>query len=376
MNMSTATNDPEFEEVTSEIPAVIDPPAIDPTVWARALAIRALSLNTTTWLYVPILLCGLVGNTVAFILLVRKSWKSSTYTYLASLSIVDSVFLLTSTGSWIFYVLSDGKLDLRRVLDCNVFLILIKLSQHSSAWLVVAVTVERALVVYLPTKAKRVTNVKWARVAVGCILASSCVVNWNVFGSYRTVRGPLGVSVDVCSGRTPWIDHYNKVIESWVHSVVYSYLPIICLSILNGAIVTKFLLATRSGKVGPEGGVADASKRTMAKNSRRMTIMGLTLSIAYLILTIPFAIHNLFFRAGLGRIATDPIAFFVDFFVSQMLSAFYHLNHAINLALYTLTNTRFRQDLLELLKCRFDKATRQESSMSKPPTTQSTQNTE
>ena len=316
-------------------------------VYAKVASLQKLTITLTLSFYFPIILFGMVGNGIAFGLMLKKSKQSSTYMYLVALSVVDNIFLLCSIGSWILFGFTNGSIDLRREVDCNLISALIYLPKQISAWLVVAVSVERTLVVYFPLKAKDICSLKRARIVIGIITAGVAVVNWHVFGSYRTIGEADDFSTDVCPGRTAYLDHYADNIHGWLDSSFYSYLPSLALVILNGAIIGKFMLAA-SGKVGPN---EDAKSRTMAKNSKRMTIMALTLSTTYLILTTPYSIHNLVFRTRFHRAYTDPVGFFTDFLVSQILSVLYHLNHAVNLALYSLTNAHFRNKLMNLFRC-------------------------
>ena len=71
---------------------------MDPETMAKVVGLIDTALKLTLVLYVPILLLGLVGNSLSFPLLLHRAKTSSTYNYLVSLSVMDSIFLLSSIG--------------------------------------------------------------------------------------------------------------------------------------------------------------------------------------------------------------------------------------------------------------------------------------
>ena len=323
----------------------------DPAILAKMATIYNLAMDLSMGFYIPILILGLFGNSLSFAIMVKKASASSTYCYLSSLCVMDNLFLTTSVLTWLIFYVSEGAVDLRAVLDCNVTSILHRIPKEISAWLLVAVSVERLLVVYLPTKAKTICDVKRSRVVVGLLIVAICAINWHSFGGFKTNRP--GHTVDgyvdkVCEGRSEFLSDYitNKLF--WKHGTLYSYIPTILLFATNLAIVVKFAGAAwqQKRKVNP-----DTQSRTMAKHSTRMTIMGLTLSFTFLCLTLPSAIINLYFYSNLAYVTSEPIRYYNHFLKDQMLSVLYHLNHAINFALYCVTSGKFRADLRALFRC-------------------------
>ena len=59
----------------------------------RAKEIAQLGLYIGIGFYIPVLVLGLVGNSLSFYILKKKLPKTSTYTYLTALAVVDSLFL-------------------------------------------------------------------------------------------------------------------------------------------------------------------------------------------------------------------------------------------------------------------------------------------
>ncbi|ESO07825.1 hypothetical protein HELRODRAFT_170384 [Helobdella robusta] len=118
-------------------------------------------------LYVtPILLVfGLVGNFLSFLVLTRKSMRIiSAYLYLIVLSVVDTVVLCIGfIKLWIPAIRTD--LDIRLKYDsiCRLTNALGSTVSDFSVWLIVAVTVERYVVVCHPLKRSNVCRRKFSQ---------------------------------------------------------------------------------------------------------------------------------------------------------------------------------------------------------------------
>ena len=91
--------------------------------------------------------------------------------------------------------------------------------------------------------------------------------------------------------------------------------------------------------------------RTMTRYSRRMTLTAVVLSATYSALTFPEAAHYVWFSIHEDHLKRHPLQFHRQFMTRQMLGGLFHLNHAINFALYCLTSSTFRKEILSLLKC-------------------------
>ncbi|ESO85080.1 hypothetical protein LOTGIDRAFT_131098, partial [Lottia gigantea] len=107
-------------------------------------------------IYVPpiLLLLGTFGNIFAFLVLRHKSMaRLTTYLFLAALSISDCFVLLFGLlRMWIGEV---SKFELRDQSDwlCKSIIYVGYITSNYSAWLLIAVTIERYLVIVHPLKA-------------------------------------------------------------------------------------------------------------------------------------------------------------------------------------------------------------------------------
>ena len=334
---------------------------IDPSIIARAQEIFAVIINLVIGCLLPILIFGLVGNSIAFYILFRKARNSTTHLYLSALSFIDCIFLISSVSTWLVNGFSGGSLDLRKILDCNSLAFLLYVTKQISAWLLVIVSIERLLVVYMPTRAHMVTKMPIAYVSLSVMCVVIFIFNWMSFGGYLTNRQEGMTLLDTtCRGRTDFIEKFRNIHYPVIISTFYSYLPSILLFLTNAAIIAKFILAAKQVRIKPDDESAGSqetrkpneSGRTMAKNSRRMTITGVALSVTFLVLTIPSSVMDIYVNWKRSELERDIIRYYMMFMAVQITNVFSHLNHAINFALYCLTSSKFRQDLLAIIKCR------------------------
>ena len=213
-------------------------------------AVRRLRDHLIVGIYTPIMVFGVIGNTLSFVVMVKKTRRSSTHNYLSTLCVMDTLFLVSSVIGWLIEHFWD--IDTRLAIDCNFVYFFNRVPKHMSSWLLIAITMERLLVVYLPTKAKVITQVKAARVTIGALLVLMVAFEWLSLGAYKD--DGKSYSFNPCQGRSPRLQVYVDQ-HAWVRAAVYSFIPSVMLVIINAAIATKFVMASRANctKVGSQG---------------------------------------------------------------------------------------------------------------------------
>ena len=104
MKMSLTTLSAEDVTNNSDVAMVtasgVKESVMDVAQMMRAKEIAQLGLYIGIGLNIPILVFGLVGNSLSFYILRRKLKMSSTHTYLSALAVVDSLFLFVSIGKY------------------------------------------------------------------------------------------------------------------------------------------------------------------------------------------------------------------------------------------------------------------------------------
>ena len=105
--------------------------------------------------------------------------------------------------------------------------------------------------------------------------------------------------------------------------------------IMNSAIIFKFIQAKRSSNSGTE-----STNQALSKSATRGTVMVITVSVMFIVLTTPVAIDQITARK------LTPYPLYYVFMVSMQ-----YLNHSINGFLYCIVGTKFREELCKLLRC-------------------------
>ena len=184
-------------------------------------------------------------------------------------------------GSWVRF-LTNYKVDPRLWTKCKLYYSLFYFGRYYSSMLLVLMSVEKCFAVYFPFKSKTICTVrtaKWATGILGIVLAGYDSVyffvtdTWTLSG--RQLCGIRGIRC------TDWVT------LDGIDSVLYSFGPFSFMFLTNFAIGFKFMrakcISTNSTK---------STSQAVAKSATRGTAMVVTVSVTFLILTAPSAVHS------------------------------------------------------------------------------------
>lgn len=183
----------------------------------------------------PIIVVGLLGNALCLCVFVGTNLRHQSISiYLAYLSLVDSIFLLTLLAMLLPWV---GVGLVNRDGWCQLSIFLSYLCSFLSSWTVACFTAERFLVVYYPLQKK-----DWCtRRKAAALLAACTVVGVGTYGF--TLRGS---GVIVYAG-----DYYCAPLEAYewewfvmasIDTAVTFILPFSIIGVLNSCTATKLWL--------------------------------------------------------------------------------------------------------------------------------------
>ena len=328
--------------------------------------------------------------------------------YLAFLAVADTAVLLASAlKTWVRVVWGFELLHVSQA-SCKLLIFLTHLSLMTAAWLIVAVTLERFLAVWLPLRATEVCSVGRTRVVIAALLALLALVNAHVFWTAELV--PLAARRSVGSGVVCSSYAYRTLacrVFPWVHLALYCFLPAVLLLSLNGLILYRLYQRRQAlasspdsstsrsssnrhnnnnngavagppagGGGGGGGGPAyggNACYTQLARNKsqtkllrqqcqhqqqgsqspraaqrfhRRLAPMLLGVSFCWLLLATPQTLYSL--AAPAPQTLQEAGR---QYLVKTLCFLLLYLNHALNFFLYCLTGQRFRQELRRGLPC-------------------------
>ena len=287
-----------------------------------------------------ILLFGTFGNvmTVTILRRLRSGW-SAMNVYLTALALSDTAMLYSGTLPMWARKMLDYDVYASHVAVCKVVIWVMNTAAALSAWLLVALTAQRAASVVWPhrvnvicTRHKSVVSI----VVITCVcslLYSHTLYGFELvdMGNRTTRRCTFGSA-----------DYQGFYVSVWVRvdMLIYSVLPCACLIVSNSLLGWKLTVAMRDAKEKFCTGSGDQRDRRQKKASS-VTVTIITVSAAFVLITVPLTTYNTFF---FGYASSD-----IDYFLYDFFFIFGMTNFAWNFYLYCLSGSRFREEFKNIM---------------------------
>lgn len=327
----------------------------DPRIWYCQI---------TYWVYcftMPVLLIfGLVGNSLAFIVLLRTKNKTPTITYLTVLAISDILTATPGTLERFIRGLTNNRVFLRFYLHCSGFTAPYYVASYVSAWMIVSVAVDRMFAIIFPLIQRTVRCAKFV-VLIVFLFAVFVFICFQVtvptvdkFGRKKCHYGKSG-------------SYYVRMSKYWfvVDAITYSILPnlviipctIIIIKQLKAHEKTRQSLGRSIAPMELSANFSNDSanikqlKDEKVHEKRRINLTLIGVCVIYAVCTSIFCLfeileytlsskHEALIRLGL--MLGDNLMF---------------INHTINWVVYCVTNPKFRAEIFDLLKFKCSKTT-------------------
>ncbi|CAL8068251.1 unnamed protein product [Calicophoron daubneyi] len=235
--------------------------------------------------FVPpiILLIGTIGNILSFVVLCRRSkFYTSTYIHLTALALVDEgVLCFGLLIRWTDRLTGKHLTDTHWIL-CKLVNFIGVTTSCTSVWIIVTVTIERALVIMLPLSSNPHNRLKRSKIVLCCLALVMCLFTCHFFATVdlvttypdgtagnmfsnetetdqtndtnfdtlanssiltkRNVSNGAIVSCDFCA---TYIQNGFKRAWTWIDATLYSYLPFLIITVLNVVILVNLRGATK-----------------------------------------------------------------------------------------------------------------------------------
>lgn len=279
-----------------------------------------------------IIFTGTVGNIFSFMVMMRREMRQTpTFFYLAMLAIADSVVLFVSAFKTWLRTVSGFELSHINAFGCKFTMFLVHFSIQFSAWLIVAVTIERFLAVWFPLKANAMCSLSRAKFVTFMIALIFILVNIHIFWTAQllSTRQSLDGSNYICA---PYAyENFVCQIFPWINLVLYSFLPCFILMVFNVLIIICLL---RTKHV-PSTLTKDDNQ--LRNNHRKLAMTLVFISFTWIVTTTPRPLFGLFAvkPKSLEDLATSLLWKVVCY---QLM----YINHAVNFFLYCLSGEKFR----------------------------------
>ena len=144
---------------------------------------------------------------------------------------LDTIVLWTGMFRRVFTFIVDGRYDMRVATHCSFFYFLYFSAAYYSVYLLVAVTVDRFISIYLPIRSKQLCTLRNAKIVVVIILVVDLAFHSQWFYFYKNIRknGKL-----TCSRSTA-----DEHVQNLMRSIIYCLIPFIIMIVLNTLIIVK-----------------------------------------------------------------------------------------------------------------------------------------
>lgn len=326
---------------------------------------------TISTLYGTVWILGIFGNIMSFLVNSRPKLRSTTLSlYLRILAVFDTMvvsFLCLFQPSEMYFGFFGGRAPklLLKYLYCGFYLHFAYFTLLGSAWLVVAMTIDRSIHFFVPMKARTFcTNFK-VKIIAGTIIG----VNFSLFIFFYPLYGPGRLDIFLDSNNK-WLFNYKCHASSergtfFGHTIMMQYLmyagsiiPCGLLLILNSAIIFSLAKSNKQRKA-----LSESSKNSEDKKLNQLTITLVSISLYYAISTLPLYANNLA-QYNSGAWSSSKVSDVRWVIYSNFFGPLGASNNALNFYIYCLTGKTFRNEFYHIIGLK-SKAKNDSSSMSK-----------
>ena len=217
--------------------------------------------------------------------------------------------------------------------DCKLDYFLYYFCAHYSSALLVIMSLEKFVALYFPIKAKQICTVRTAKIV--CSVSALIFAGFDsqfffIIDAYTDDDG-----YDTCKYKN---ENYELIFNR-IDSTLYSFGPFAIMIIANSAIIYKFMKAKLKQKKQVGIATTQATNQALSKTATKGTVMLVTVSFGFVILTGPISVAYAITRTPHPMV--DAVTVILDY-----------LNHSINAVLYCASGSRFRTELLKTVRLR------------------------
>ncbi len=281
-----------------------------------------------------LLLIGIVGNILSIIVFSRKGLHGTVTSLLFRALAVCDILSLFEISENFFFIFDIDTIQ-ANTLSCQVCFYFIWVVKTCAAWMLVFISVERCIGVYIPHMAKLICTKRRTKIVIGIVIVSAMAIYapllklYSHYWRYVAVRGRYA---PLCVRPSRELYVY-KLMAPWFELILYSMAPFALILILNIAISVRLIISQRQRNqiLNVDSG-ADS-------NMHGLTAMLLTTSTAFLVLTLPYCMYYMLRKYYIiSKYQPQPHFKAIALVMQQT-------NHAINFLLYCFSGPRFRREL-------------------------------
>ena len=293
------------------------------------------------------LILGALGNILSIIILCRKNIrKSTTSVYLIVLAVSDIMFLYS--GLLRQWILATFDVDIRKNSEfvCKMNFFFVYYFADLSAWLLIALTFERVVLVWNPHRGKLICSRVSAATVIGVIIVLLLLVNGHLLfgnGLSQELEGN-GTVIKKCTRLGEKYNDFFVRVWVWIDLVKFCIGPFLLLLIGNTLIGIKLILNRKKlrSQVAPTAEVASSTQNKAPST----TALLFTLNAVYFITATPISVYLI--RVDGWADPTDYQGVATDRLFWVLCNILVFANNTFNFVLYCLSGRRFRNEVKHL----------------------------
>ena len=284
-------------------------------------------MELINYFYSFICMAGLIGNLLAFSIFSRNKFQNTIFsTYYRVLLLMDLFVILTKL-ELIIYINQLPTFRIISSLTCKITTYLIYLNPAISAWILVLISVDRFLSIYMPGKFLFRKQIKNQLMACLIVTIYNCIIFIPAIVSSGLRLNLSNTNNNTINCHKGDLVHLNDLIEL-INSILITFIIMILCTIFT--ILAIFKSRNKS-----------SSSSNQAKRDIRFAIVSIALNISFFVLTFPQDFYVLI--DFILSLKVDNHAFLI----LSMLKTF-HFGTTFYLTI--ILNQTFRNEFFNLIK--------------------------
>ncbi|XP_048449692.1 neuropeptides capa receptor-like [Rhincodon typus] len=231
---------------------------------------------------------------------------------------------------------------------CNIHAILLYAATDCSVWFTVTFTFDRFVAICCQKLRSKYCSEKAAVVVLGTVTVLSCLKNifwyFMLTGHYWFLNFPW-----FCAGTADVAVSPVWVVIEFLHHILTPTLPFLLILLLNVFTVRQILVKSRTRRRLQIHTKGDGQCDKEMRNRKKSIILLFVISANFILLWSTLMVYSIWARMLV--IGYDSV--YLDWFVQELGFMLQLLSCCTNTAIYAVTQTKFRQQLKNVLKYPF-----------------------
>lgn len=301
-------------------------------------------------LAIVLMIVGTIGNILSLVVFLRSKMRiHSTFMYLAILSVLD--LLVIYFGLLRDYLVFKFDLDISGLILCKLHVFSFYFFLHMSSWLMVSVNIDRLIVVSFIKSSKQWCTPRKALIVSLGVTIFMFTSNSHLIYFAKTSSQSENNALDnlneeepinpyvyrkcVVNKKNANYFYFIRIIYPFIDASLQVFIPFAIMIFCNVNIIYRVIISKKR---------LDSSCKNHLKKAKGMCIMIVTLSLLFVTFESPILIFICLTEAKLIDVDSPCTEIFWIIMNSMM-----YFNHISNFFMYTITSSKFRQELKYLL---------------------------